>query len=863
MPIGIGSGAIAVGYLCLGLRWQANNIWITASDGTGSMVWNLPTTDPDYVAASSGKSIGDILKQILDQHSTQLTAIGITGYTLAELTALTVVPPEPVTASGRLWDSLADILTQWMPNHAIWSDAAGLVHVNDTSALPSTTLTLDTDPVTLESITKDHSEAFTQVTLRGAANVQGAYLSLGEGTLAWDQLPADEATFTILDFYSPKGAADAGPVSSMTSTTLTLTSDDPTQTWGVNDLSTMGAYVWAFDPVAVGIGFSEQVTVTANTSLSAGGSMTITVDPPFNNSGYTRFQLRGNRTVQALTWRKLKVVPTWVAQHLVKRFNHSFPWSPVNGLVVQTMTATGVVCWSSGHTPPYNEFPWPFEIVPYDGVTDGYLILNEPAPKAYSSQATLQTPGASVGPDDLKVLVPYSLGPLSVTVPSSGGVPYFDGSAYSVNGVQRTLYRDYPQWLDSRNTTDMTTLANEILKTVHDTVYEGSLTYHGKATAWLTLGKSLNIARYGGTTGWESIAAAVKSVTLQWPQSGADIWRTGLQFSSRRRPFSGDRLYLHPAFGSQGQLGGLGGAGWNPFGLTTQGMLQISQARQQQFEEQYLTPPSSEQDDLGITFDEPGQNTYKGKQTEADRMQAEQHTRRLDREAAQQGPTEAEKMREQQRANRAATEAQHGGPTQADEMREQQRINRQEADQQRKKNADYEKERTSTASRPTRRTTRRSLTSREVAIDLRRRPDHPTGADALPGARPAGDARRAGHEPGGPGAADQRHAVQLGRRRLRQCELLVHVARWRLGGQLGVVSDHHAHGGLGRGLRQRTGARSRPWASARLAGGTATPARSTCLCRYSSALMGRSMLCSTPARRSIHKVLSAECLSAE
>ena len=348
-----------------------------------------------------------------------------------------------------------------------------------------------------------------------------------------------------------------------------------------------------------------------------------------------------------------------------------------------------MVCWSASHTKPYNEFPWPFELVLYDGVTDGYLILNEPAPKAYSSQTALETPGASVGPDDFKILVPYSLGPLSVTVPSPGGVPGYDGTAYTVDGVQRTLYRDYPQWVDPGNTTDMTRLANEILKTVHDTVYEGSLVYHGKASAWLTLGKALNIARYGGTTGWEAIGAAVRSVSLQWPQSGADIWRMGLDFSSRRRPFSGDRLYLHPAYGSEGQLGGLGGAGWNPYGLTTQGMRQITQARQAQFEEQYLTPPSSEQDDLGITFDDPEANSYKGKQTESDRMQAEQHTRRLDRETAQQGPTEAEKMREAQRANRAATEAQHGGPTQADEMKENQRVNREEREKERQRNAHY------------------------------------------------------------------------------------------------------------------------------------------------------------------------------
>jgi hypothetical protein len=601
IPQNVGSGSISIGYTCLGLRWQANLIFITAADGTGQMVWNLPV-GPGYIPTRSGRSVGDILKEILDQHATQLSAIGIVGYTAGELAGLTVVPPEPFTAQGRLWDCMADLLTQWMPNHVLWSDGAGLIHVKDTSILPATTLTLDTDPITLESITKDHSECFTSVVLRGQADVQAAYLSLGEHTIKWDQLPADAASWTIANFYSPKGASDAGDILSMTSNSLTVKSDDAALTFAVNKLSDIGAFIWAYDPLATGIEFQEQVAATANTALTAGGSYVIDVDPVFNNSGYTRYQVRGNRTVQSLTWRKLDIVPDYVAAHLCAAFNHSFPWSPADGVAVQTQTPTGVVCYSSSGSPPFNEFPIQFEIVLPDGSDPGYIVLYQPAPLVYDSQTTLNTPGAAHAPGDVKVMVPYSRGAISVSSPSGGG---FAGTAYTVDGVQRVYYRDYPTWDDRKNQPQMQELADQILRSLNDTVYEGSLTYHGKSGAWLTLGKSLNIARRGGTTGWESIAAAVRSVSLQWPASGGDIWRTVLNFSSRRRPFSGDRLYIHPAYGREGALGGLRGEGWNPFGLTTQGMMAVTQARQQQLQEQF-TPSVDQGEDLGIGFAGPG-----------------------------------------------------------------------------------------------------------------------------------------------------------------------------------------------------------------------------------------------------------------
>lgn len=565
-PVGIGRGRIDVSYLAIDLRWLASQIPITNSAGSGVLIYNLPSTDPDYVAGQAGKSVGDIIKALLDLHSTQLSAIGITGYTLSELTALTVVPPEPVVISGKLWPAIENLLAQWCNKYAIWISASdGLVHIANTfTGLSAQTLTLDTDPIILDSIGQDHSECFTQVVVRGGADIQGVYLRLSDSTIEYGWTGTQQTNWTLSDFTMPKDAADTGSITSMTSTTITVTSDDATKTWATNYWATQMAYVWAYNPAASGINFWEERAVTACGSMSAGGSCTITVDTAFANSGYTKYAIRGNKTGMSTVWRRFEIPDTYINQHLQPRFSHSVPFNTGSAAVANTWVPTAVVCWSASGTPPYLEFPVSLQVVPYDGTTPGYILFDQPVVNVFNSRDDLEAGGASVTePDDLIVLLPVSRGALTVQAPTSG----YEGTAYTVDGLQRTLTVDYPDWLDSRNSTSMATLAQEILDTVKDTVVEGQITYLGKAASYLTLGKSLNIARAGGTTGWESLGAPIREVSLEWPQAGASIWVTRIRFSTRRRPFNGDRLYTRPSFGPGGFGGTIG-----PIQMQTGGM---------------------------------------------------------------------------------------------------------------------------------------------------------------------------------------------------------------------------------------------------------------------------------------------------
>jgi hypothetical protein len=558
-PSGMNRGPIDVGYRALSLEWLVNRIAITASDGTGTLVYNLPSTDDDYIAANSGLSVGTILQKLFDLHATQLTAAGLSAapsYTAADLTPLTVVPPEPVIIQGRVWNAVIELLSTWHNKYGCWIDpSTQKIVIRNLLTLPTTTLTLDSDPVTLDAISRDHSECYTQVILRGGANIEGAFLKKSDGSLPEGFSSGDKAAWNINSgFYQPASAADSGTINSMTSTTVTVQSSNTALTWATNYWSGINAELWAINPAGTGIAFNEQRRITACTSLTAGGTATITVDVPFVNAGYTKYEIRGLSASSSLTWRKYTIPNSYISQHLCRRLHHSTPWEPTDGVTVQTLTPTAVICWSASGSPPYNEFPATFQIVPYDGVTNGYIIFDEPTVKAFGTLSKLQIGGATTDgiPSDIKVLVPYSRGAISVTKPAAS----YEGTAYTVDNVQRTLYRDYPQWLDARDTTSYQTLAQEILDTVKNTVVEGSLTYWDKLSSVLTLGKALNIADATYTTGFEAIAASIREVTLDY-QEPAQIWVTRLRFSNRMKPFSGDRLYAHPAFGSQAnQWGG-------------------------------------------------------------------------------------------------------------------------------------------------------------------------------------------------------------------------------------------------------------------------------------------------------------------
>lgn len=550
----IGTGPIRIGYRAFGLEWLANRIRVTGADGTGRILYNLPRTDPDYIPINSALSVGEILERLFDLHSTQLAAIGVVGYDAGDLADLVVVPPEPVYLSGGLWGAARALLCQWCNKYVPWIDPAdGVIRIrSQLGGLTPIDLQLDTDSFMIDSLSRDHSECATKWVSRGAGDVQAAYLDFHDEGLAKGYDDADP--WTLADYLQPRDGADLGGVTAQSSTTLTVSSDEGARFWASNFWSGLNAEVVAYNSTATDITFSESRRIVSNTALTAGGSSVLTVDEPFSNTGYDRYSIRGAYSASALKYRKILVNNPFVAQRLVKRFSHSVPWSPIDGATTQTTSPQASLCYSPTCAKPWWEFPASFDVVPFDGTADGYLVFHEPIVKPFSSRTSLEAGTPDGVPCDVKVLVPYSRGALEAVAPASG----FEGTAYTVDGVEQVHYGEVPSWRDYRDRAQLEQLAREQLDCVKNTVVEGSLTYFGKLSAALTKGLALSINHPDYDTGLESMGALVRSVVLDFAPDGgsATEWTTRLSFSNRMKPFGGDRLYVHPAYSSAGAIRG-------------------------------------------------------------------------------------------------------------------------------------------------------------------------------------------------------------------------------------------------------------------------------------------------------------------
>lgn len=586
------NGVLSVSYRCLDQRDQVDKIVIQNPNSlTGEIVFNLPTTDPEYLSDMDGFTLGQIIAYLLDAHATALTAAGITSYNTGDLSALTDVPPEPVRCRGRLWSQICDLVTTYANQCSPFITPGGEIRVVDVLAFTPVTLTLDADPIEYPQWSRNTAGCASRVVYRGGPNIDAAYVDLVSETLVEYFSSGDKTAWSLNDFSQPGNAADAGLINSMTSTVLTVESADPDVFWSTNFLSGIDAEIWAFDPLnGSTIGFSENRKITACTALTAGGTSDITVDRPFDNS-YTNYQIIGNATASGSdTWRLYQLTNTYVGGHLVKNFCRAYPWVTGGSLVSMVSTPVASIVNSDGV-----EVPAFFEIIP----SLNSVRFTKPTVQAFGTPAKLVTGGATTDgiPANIRVLVPFSRGPLEAVYPpnDTGGNPQFNGTLYTVDDIARTEVRNAPQWVDVRDQAKFNLMAEQLWKCISNTEVSGSLVYYGLYSAGLNLGQKLNVAQADGVViGLESVNAPVRSVTLAY--SGAAGYTTTLNFSTKLRPWSGESLYQPQSWGrgsaresftgpasfsayqgslgmngqSQSQLGGTGVAagtvGADPFG---------------------------------------------------------------------------------------------------------------------------------------------------------------------------------------------------------------------------------------------------------------------------------------------------------
>ena len=495
-PAGIGRGQISIGYRCYGLNWLINQLWITSINGVGTTTFNLPEDDPNYVASMSGLNVGQIITYLYNtmlpnfNSGLNFPVAAFTGmlFSSSDLAALTIVPPISVTVTGRLWNSVSEILNQWCNNVGAWITPLGVggitaggyynsvqatirhenmmsLPVYDGAGVLNNKFVLDAldgngTVCSLDSISEDFSECYTQVAIRGAGDIQGANLSLAgggtlpnagataypsswPGTLVYGWSAGQQAAWNYNSYLNPPGAYEQGTISSMTSTTLTVSGATPSPTYtSTSWWSSLGAEVWAYFPTGGSTFFNEQRRITANTAPS-GGAYTLTVDVPFANTGYTNYVIRGRTSFQGVStmadvWRKFLIVPQYVANSMVQMFSHSVPWTGgVAQAVVQTMTPMANVSFPNAG----NAISWPmtFQIVPFgtglytvqatatatvgSGAVTGYTSLVGGSGYSPSTNLAVQVVSTS-GSGALVFAVTNSSGVVTSLVVQNGGSGY-------------------------------------------------------------------------------------------------------------------------------------------------------------------------------------------------------------------------------------------------------------------------------------------------------------------------------------------------------------------------------------------------------------------------------------------------------
>lgn len=578
----------AAAFTAAGLRARGERVTITAADGSGAAIYNRSPDDPDYLSTDAGLTVGQIIERVLElaDNASELDALGIGGYTVSlgvyslpsatttDLADLDVVPRTEVSLGGEaMFSQIEDLIHKYHPKYSLRIKPDGVIRVLNVFDMAATTRTLTVpgdgaaDPVTWPSFTRTTAGCYTRFVIKGV-DVEAAIGSEADGTLVKAWSGAEESAWTYADFVEPRDATDVGTIASLTSTSAVCDPTDGTASASANFWTSANRAGWIqlIYSTGNGIDIFETREIAASTSLSPGGTYTISWDSalPLAHTNYDKYRIVGKSGGLIEVGRLYKFrepdsgltgLSTWVGSHLRRRFARPMPWAN-NGKSFNTLTSVGVVMWSRSGDPPYIEMPVTLEVVP----SIGGVRFTEPvfAPIA-NPPLTLSSGYPEDYPDglpvDVKVMVPYHRGAMTASAPSSG----HEGTAHDLYGLERTKTVHVASWLHRGDQADMEALARQYLDVMKDEVIEGSITYLG----WpsfnpLDMGYVLNIAIQGAAGPLDGIDLPVRSVTVTWPNDGPVATKVAFKFSNRKRPFEADDLYMHPAF-AVGETSGQGG----------------------------------------------------------------------------------------------------------------------------------------------------------------------------------------------------------------------------------------------------------------------------------------------------------------
>jgi hypothetical protein len=537
-------------YQALGMRnrgdWFAHE---DANNGTCQSAYNLTADNQldDYLPSRAGRTVGQILQDVFTMpgNAAKLSAYGfvVSATTLADLAALTLIPRASVYFGGERFLSAADsLLLAWAQNYALHVQPDGTIRILDLRTFTAHTLTMDaaTPEIFPSAISRDISNCFTRVEILGAPIAEPFLFGLVAGGLsealfAHDGLTvaAAKAAWKPADWTQPGlangsgvniGTYDTGTCTCPTTTTVTCTSSNSTHAFAANwwDQTASGRHGVMMLQYSTGTLITSYAArnVVANTSMSAGGTATFTLDRALPNLLFDRYTVTGTTKDASVVW-CLYQLPAWAGPKVAKQTTYPFAFHASSGLAETTTSSpTGWILYSDSGSPPYQEYATPVTVDSASGTVR-------------FAYPTYLTAGAHV-PTDVRAVVPIYTGANQAFAPSSSS---YSGTAYTVEGIQKTLTVPLPAWRDPAALSSMNAFAADILDAVSNTVLEGTVTYLGLYTLALDMGIALNIAGNGYVTGWEAgtiPALPVVECQVEWPSKDSLDHITTLRCSSRR-----------------------------------------------------------------------------------------------------------------------------------------------------------------------------------------------------------------------------------------------------------------------------------------------------------------------------------------
>lgn len=354
------------------------------------------------------------------------------------------------------------------------------------------------------------------------------------------------------------GSVDTGTCTCPSTTTVTVTSDNPGTSWPSDywDQTSTGRHGWVYliDNVATGITQAFAAPIVANTALAPGGTSTLTLGLPLPITSYASYAIYGLAGGACNVWRQYEITNTAIGEAMTNMFQAPVPFVLASGnAALLTSYPMGSVLWSASGNPPYQEISCQFTIDPT--ASPPVILFSQPTYTVIGGHA----------PVEVRALLAVNSGLNQAYAPSSST---YEGTSATVEGLTRRLVVTVTEWRDPINNAAMVAYAQDILDSVKDAVMQGDVTYYGLYLDALTPGISINITGDDDgvtyTTGWEDNGAgpggtsyissfagypglAVVACELDFITDGSPLLYQTIMRLSNQKGHYGAGAYLRPS----------------------------------------------------------------------------------------------------------------------------------------------------------------------------------------------------------------------------------------------------------------------------------------------------------------------------